>query len=100
MMNMRTYSMSMVLVFVSICCNAQTITQKIDKAVKLLQQDAQMKHAIMSLYVVETKTGKPVYALNEQVGLAPASTQKIFTSVAAFELLGKDYKYRTELGYD
>ncbi|WP_158638436.1 D-alanyl-D-alanine carboxypeptidase/D-alanyl-D-alanine endopeptidase [Panacibacter ginsenosidivorans] len=97
---MKTYSISIVLVFFSVCCNAQTITQKIEKVVKLLQQDTQMKHAIMSLYVVETKTGKPVYALNEQVGLAPASTQKLFTSVAAFELLGKDFRYKTEVGYD
>jgi serine-type D-Ala-D-Ala carboxypeptidase/endopeptidase (penicillin-binding protein 4) len=97
---MKTYSILTVLLLLSICSFAQTIKQKIDKAVKQLQADPQMKHATMSLYVVETKTGKPVYALNEQVGLTPASTQKIFTSVAAFELLGKDYRYKTELGYD
>jgi serine-type D-Ala-D-Ala carboxypeptidase/endopeptidase (penicillin-binding protein 4) len=99
-MNMKTYSIFVALVFISLQTVAQTVTQKIDKAVKQLQQDPQMKHAIMSLYVVETKTGKPVYALNEQVGLAPASTQKIFTSIAAFEMLGKDYRYKTEVGYD
>ncbi|CAN5513719.1 D-alanyl-D-alanine carboxypeptidase/D-alanyl-D-alanine-endopeptidase [soil metagenome] len=97
---MKTYSILTVLLLLSVCSFAQTITQKIDKAVRQLQADAQMKHATMSLYVVETQTGKPVYALNEQVGLAPASTQKIFTSVAAFELLGKDYRYKTEVGYD
>jgi len=97
---MKTYSILTVLLFLSMWSSAQTITQKISKAVKQLQADPQMKHAIMSLYVVETKTGKPVYALNEQVGLAPASTQKIFTSAAAFEMLGKDYRYKTEVGYD
>ncbi|HEX7846934.1 MAG TPA: D-alanyl-D-alanine carboxypeptidase/D-alanyl-D-alanine-endopeptidase, partial [Chitinophagaceae bacterium] len=30
---------------------------------------------------------------------APASTQKIITSVTAFELLGKEYRYFTEIGY-
>lgn len=97
---MKTYSILTVLLLLSVCCFAQTVTQRIDKAIKQLQADPQMKHATMSLYVVETRTGKPVYALNEQVGLAPASTQKIFTSVAAFELLGKDYRYKTEVGYD
>ena len=33
------------------------------------------------------------------MGLAPASTQKIITSVTAFDLLGKDFRYRTGFGY-
>ena len=97
---MKTYNLITVLLLTSLLSAAQTVTQRLDKAVKLLQQDAQMKHAMMSLYVVETATGKPIYALNEQLGLAPASTQKLFTSVAVFELLGKDFKYKTEVGYD
>jgi len=78
----------------------QNVQQRLTNAVELLLKDVQMKHATMSLYVVETKTGKVIYHLNEQTGLAAASTQKIFTSVAAFDLLGKDYRYTTELGYD
>lgn len=96
---MKTYSLITVLLLTSLLSAAQTVTQRLDKAVKLLQQDPQMKHAAMSVYVVETATGKPVYTLNEQLGLAPASTQKLFTSVAAFELLGKDFRYNTEIGY-
>jgi D-alanyl-D-alanine carboxypeptidase/D-alanyl-D-alanine-endopeptidase (penicillin-binding protein 4) len=34
------------------------------------------------------------------MGLAPASCLKVVTSAAAFELLGKDYRYKTDLGYD
>ncbi|MEO7563596.1 MAG: D-alanyl-D-alanine carboxypeptidase/D-alanyl-D-alanine-endopeptidase [Ferruginibacter sp.] len=79
---------------------AQSLQEKIDRAVKVLQADAQMKHAILSLYVVETKTGIPVFELNKEVGLVPASTQKIFTSIASFELLGKYYHYKTEIGYE
>jgi serine-type D-Ala-D-Ala carboxypeptidase/endopeptidase (penicillin-binding protein 4) len=50
--------------------------------------------------VIDAKTGNVVFDKNSQVGLAPASTQKIITSATAFELLGKDYRYKTELGYD
>jgi len=84
------------------CLNtsAQPVSVRLDNAAKALQNDLQMKHAMMSLYVVETKTGNPVYSLNEQTGLAAASTQKIFTSVASFELLGNNYRYKTEIGYD
>ena len=60
--------------------------------------DEQLKHAIVSVYVTD-ENGNKVFALNEQYGLAPASTQKIFTAVAAFSLLGKDFAYKTEIGY-
>jgi serine-type D-Ala-D-Ala carboxypeptidase/endopeptidase (penicillin-binding protein 4) len=79
---------------------AQNIDAKLTAAVKSLESDAQFKHAILSLYVVDTKTGKIVFDKNAQVGLAPASCQKVVTSVSAFEMLGKEYKYKTEIGYD
>jgi len=100
MMIMKTCMLLIGLVFTSVFSLSQTIQQRLNSAVQALLKDEQMKHSIMSLYVVETNTGKVVYNLNEQVGLAPASTQKLFTSVAAFELLGSNYKYKTEIGYD
>ncbi|HET6767628.1 MAG TPA: D-alanyl-D-alanine carboxypeptidase/D-alanyl-D-alanine-endopeptidase [Chitinophagaceae bacterium] len=78
----------------------QTVTQKLQKAFTAFEKDSQLKHAISSLYVIDANSGQVVFDKNSQVGLAPASTQKIITSVTAFELLGKDYRYRTELGYD
>ena len=81
-------------------CAAQTVQQRLEKAVQLLLKDEQMKHAIMGFEVVETKTGKAVYTLNNQVGLAPASTQKIFSCIAALDMLGRDYRFRTTIGYD
>lgn len=79
---------------------AQTITQKLQKAFQQFETDPQLKHAISSLYVINAKTGQVVFNKNSQIGLAPASTQKIITSVTAFELLGKDYRYKTYIGYD
>jgi D-alanyl-D-alanine carboxypeptidase/D-alanyl-D-alanine-endopeptidase (penicillin-binding protein 4) len=77
----------------------QTINQKLQKAFIVFEKDSQLKHAISSLYVIDANTGQVVFDKNSQIGLAPASTQKIITSVTAFELLGKDYRYKTELGY-
>jgi D-alanyl-D-alanine carboxypeptidase/D-alanyl-D-alanine-endopeptidase (penicillin-binding protein 4) len=77
---------------------AQTASQKLQKAFQQFESDAQLKHAISSLYVIDAKSGKVVFDKNSQIGLAPASTQKIITSVTAFELLGKDYRYKTEFG--
>jgi serine-type D-Ala-D-Ala carboxypeptidase/endopeptidase (penicillin-binding protein 4) len=89
-------------VFMLCCCilNAQDIEQKLLNVVKQLEADSQMRHAILGFAVADAKTGKIIFEHNSQVGLAPASTQKIFTSIAGFELLGKDYRYKTELGYD
>ena len=78
---------------------SQTILQELDKAINQLQADSQCKHAVISLYVVDSKTGKVVFDKNADLGLAPASCQKIIASTAAFELLGKDYCFRTELLY-
>lgn len=79
---------------------AQTVSQRLQKAFTAFEKDEQLKHAISSLYVIDARTGQVVFDKNSQVGLAPASTQKIIISVTAFELLGKEYTYKTELGYE
>ena len=79
---------------------AQTIPVKLANAVKVFEADDQMQHGIIGLYVTDAKTGKPVYEHNAQLGLAAASTQKLFTSVAAFDLLGSAYRYKTIVGYN
>lgn len=79
---------------------SQTIEIKLASAIKKFEADAQLRHAIIGLYVADAQTGKPVYEHNAQIGLAAASTQKLFTSVASFELLGSKYRYKTVLGYD
>lgn len=79
---------------------AQAIAVKLANVIKQFEADAQVQHGIISLYVADAQTGKTVYEHNAQIGLAPASTQKLFTSAAAFELLGSDYRYKTLVGYD
>jgi len=78
--------------------SAQTISLRLQKAYQQFESDSQLKHAITSLYVINAKTGEVVFDKNSQIGLAPASTQKIITAAAAFELLGKDFRYKTEFG--
>jgi D-alanyl-D-alanine carboxypeptidase/D-alanyl-D-alanine-endopeptidase (penicillin-binding protein 4) len=78
---------------------AQTTAEKLQRAYAAFEADSQLRHAISSLYVIDANTGEVVFDKNSQVGMAPASTQKIITSVTAFELLGKDYRYKTKFGY-
>ncbi len=97
---MKTYTLAISLLFLVNISLSQSVTQKIDNAVKRLMADSSMKHAIFSLYVVNGNSNEVIYDLNSQFGLAPASCQKIFTSIAAMDFLGHDYRFKTELGYD
>src|SRR6476620_1331845 len=74
---------------------AQSVPANIEKAFRAFENDSQLRHAIASLYVVEEKTGNVVFEKNAGIGLAPASTQKIITGAATYELLGKDFVYNT-----
>lgn len=79
---------------------AQQLQQTLSAAAQQLEADPQLRHAIIAFSVFDGKTGRAVFEHNAQVGLAPASTQKLFTSCAGFDLLGKDYRYTTEIGYN
>lgn len=97
---MKQLCFTISLIFIGIISTAQSVSEKLTKAMQQLEKDSALKHASLSLYVVESKTNKVVIDYNSQLGLAPASCQKIITSVTAFELLGKDYQYKTDIGYD
>lgn len=83
-------------IFSSTSLYAQSLQDKLNIAVKQLRDDPQLKHALLGFYVVETATGAPVFAVNEETGMSPASTQKIITAATAFQLLGSDFRYQTK----
>ena len=78
---------------------SQSMAEKLKTAANILQKDTSLAHAILSLYVADSKTGRQIFALNGETGLAPASTQKIFTAIAAFDMLGKNFSYTTDAMY-
>ena len=87
--------------FVVIFCSkikAQSVEKRLSAAMKHFSDDAQLKHAMASLSVTDT-TGKMIYHINDEYGLAPASNMKVFTSIAALDLLGVNYQYKTEIGF-
>src|ERR1700749_294389 len=78
---------------------AQTLQSKLQAAFNRLQADSQCKYASVSLTVLDAKTGETVFAANPNMGLATASTLKTITSITAFNILGKDFRYQTQFGY-
>ncbi|MCO5934239.1 D-alanyl-D-alanine carboxypeptidase/D-alanyl-D-alanine-endopeptidase [Mucilaginibacter sp. RB4R14] len=93
----RTWLVSFL--FIANIAGAQTLQQNIQKAFTRLQQDSQCRYASVSLTVLDAKTGEVVFAANPDMGLAPGSTLKTVTSITAFNVLGKDFQYQTQLGY-
>lgn len=87
------------ILFITNIAGAQTLQQNIQKAFNRLQQDSQCRYASLSLTVLDAKTGETVFAANPDMGLAPGSTLKTVTSITAFNVLGKDYQFQTQLGY-
>src|SRR5579864_6684438 len=77
----------------------QTLQSRLQTAFNRLQTDTQCKYASVSLTVLDAKTGETVFAANPNMGLATASTLKVITSITAFNILGKDFQYQTQLGY-
>lgn len=87
------------LVFSSTNSFAQKINQVFNTAFKSFASDSTFKHATISLYVINTTTGENITEVNSEIGVAPASCQKVITASTAFALLGHDYTYKTSLGY-
>ena len=84
------------LILVPVLAWSQTVSAKLHTAFTAFRQDPQLRNAISALYVLDAQTGKVVHNTNGLVGLAPASTQKVITSISAYELLGKSFRYETK----
>ncbi|MCU7550798.1 D-alanyl-D-alanine carboxypeptidase/D-alanyl-D-alanine-endopeptidase [Chitinophagaceae bacterium LB-8] len=91
------------LIFVTFCffviAEAQSVSARLSKSFQQFESDLQLRNGISSLYVLDGVTGEVIFEKNASVGLMPASTQKIITSATAYELLGKDYRYITDISF-
>jgi D-alanyl-D-alanine carboxypeptidase/D-alanyl-D-alanine-endopeptidase (penicillin-binding protein 4) len=58
---------------------------------------ADIDHANWSVAVKSLKTDEPLFAMNSNKMLTPASNQKLITAAVAAERLGWDYRYSTKI---
>lgn len=63
-----------------------------------LLADPQFTHSVTGIYIVDGKTGKPVFEMNSEAGLAPASCLKLITSISALDMMGPAFRYETTVG--
>lgn len=94
---MKKTFLSAVLVCALFLANAQ-ISQRIKTAMDSFNNDTQLKYAISSLYIIDAATGETVFDQNSNVGLAPASTQKVITAATLLDVAGPSYTYDTKFG--
>lgn len=78
---------------------AQPPVRQLSTAFSAFCGDEQMQYGTAALYVLDAGSGELVFAANEDQGMAPASSLKTVTSITAFELLGKDFRYETVVSY-
>ena len=65
---------------------------------KILNQQ-EYKNASVGIQFIDIESGLSVYEYNPNKLMIPASTLKIITSAAALEMLGPDYRFKTQIGY-
>lgn len=85
--------------FIFSLLSAQGLPERIGQAFADLQNDSNIKNGIVSLTVMDSRSGEVVFAKNEHLGLATASTMKTITTATAYSELGADFTYQTNVNY-
>jgi serine-type D-Ala-D-Ala carboxypeptidase/endopeptidase (penicillin-binding protein 4) len=70
-----------------------------EKALELLLADSAMANSSLSFCVLNLSNAETVTEYNSGKSLVPGSVLKLFTSAAALELLGPQYRFTTKIGY-
>ena len=64
---------------------------------KIIKNSPLNKNSIIGVSIQNANNGKTLYQQNSDKLLSPASTLKLFTTVAALDTLGKDYTFDTSV---
>jgi serine-type D-Ala-D-Ala carboxypeptidase/endopeptidase (penicillin-binding protein 4) len=87
---MRQIQLIIALIFCSIWVNASSPTEN-------MVNNALLDNANISLMVSDLKTGETLYSIRPTHSAMPASTMKLITTATALEILGKDFRFKTDL---
>jgi D-alanyl-D-alanine carboxypeptidase/D-alanyl-D-alanine-endopeptidase (penicillin-binding protein 4) len=81
------------LLLFNMCCSQSELTQ----VLKEFTQSTEFQSAGISLLITDLKTGSRIIEHNPYLSLPPASTTKLFSSFAALEILGPEYRPKTRI---
>lgn len=64
-----------------------------------LKKDRALKNAGIAFYAVDLSSKEVLAKHNQNLALAPASTQKLITTATTLEVLGANYRFKTKIEY-
>ena len=71
----------------------------VSKVVTEIKNNEYFANGQVALLAVDMKTGEEIASYNSDMSVIPASNTKLFSTAAALELYGPDFKYKTQLVY-
>jgi serine-type D-Ala-D-Ala carboxypeptidase/endopeptidase (penicillin-binding protein 4) len=74
-----------------------TLEEDAAAAIQKLLRGPTLRNGVTGLYVVDAKTGEPLFAVNATDPLNPASNVKMISTATALELLGPAFRYPTRV---
>ncbi len=96
---MQHFVLTTLMLWLVLPATAQSLQQKIATAFRTFESQQSLTHGVASFVVIHANTGAVIFAKNEKLGMAPASTLKTITAAAAYNVLGTDYLFETTLSY-
>ena len=77
--------------------NELTPEDQLRQSIDAIWSGRHLRRGTTAVYVVDTRTGRALYAANEDESLNPASNVKLIATAAALEVLGPDHRYTTRV---
>ena len=74
--------------------------QDLVESINAVLDSTAFENAFWAVKIIDLASGETVYERNAKKSFIPASNTKLYTTAAALDLLGPDYRYRTGLYID
>ncbi len=96
---MRKLLIFLTVLFFSFKIDAQADKPALIKALSAFKKTPALKQAHIGISIRDLQNGQEVFQWHANQNFVPASNLKLLYTFAAIDQLGKDYRYKTELGY-
>jgi D-alanyl-D-alanine carboxypeptidase/D-alanyl-D-alanine-endopeptidase (penicillin-binding protein 4) len=87
-------------VALALCLCAATVDAAVPRAITRAFLDAGVPMSSVAIVVAPTGAGAPLFTHQATRPMTPASVMKLVTTFAALEVLGRDYRFRTDAYLD
>jgi D-alanyl-D-alanine carboxypeptidase/D-alanyl-D-alanine-endopeptidase (penicillin-binding protein 4) len=86
--------------FISFLFSMLYAQSALENTIQSFAKDPIIRHGQLGICIADAETGQLIASHNAQMTLMPASNMKIITTAAALQILGSNYRFKTELQYD